>query len=183
MAVSTGRRFAEAAFQIARDANALERWEQDLARVAEVMSDRDFLALLEAPQVPEKVKLDGVTTLLPDVLPQVRNLVSLLVLQGRASAFASVRQHFMALADERRGIARAEVTTAVPLDQQQNRRISDSLARLVNAREVVVTETVDPDILGGVVARVGDRLIDGSARTRLHSLRDSLARRPVSANK
>ena len=182
MAVSTGRRFAQAAFQIAGEANSLERWEQDFARVSEVFSDRDFMALLDAPQVPEGVKLDGVVTLLTDVQPEVRNLVSLLVAQGRASVFASVRRHFMALADERRGIARAVVTTAVPLDNRQSRRVSDTLARLVNAREVVVTQNVDPDILGGVVARVGDRLIDGSARTRLHSLRDSLARRPVSVD-
>jgi F-type H+-transporting ATPase subunit delta len=83
------------------------------------------------------------------------------------------------MADESRGVARAEVTTAVPLDDQRRRRVIEGLARIVGRDDVTITERVDPEIIGGVIARVGDRLIDGSTRARLRSLRNELAVRPA----
>jgi F-type H+-transporting ATPase subunit delta len=86
---------------------------------------------------------------------------------------------FNEMSDEQHGIARAEVVTAVPLDDSQRAQIAAGLAKLVGRSEVVVTESVDSEIIGGVVAKVGDRLIDGSTRTQLRAMRDSLAERPV----
>ncbi|MEX0763099.1 MAG: ATP synthase F1 subunit delta [Dehalococcoidia bacterium] len=178
MAGATGRRYAQAAFELALENEGVDRWQEDLARVAQILDNQDFLALLDAPQVPEKVKLDGITTLLPDVAPLIRNMVKLLVLHGRIRVFPGIVEHFGELADEKNGIARAEVVTAVPLDDARRDRVISDLSDMVG-KKVEIVERVDPGILGGIVARVGDRLIDGSVRTRLRSLRRELADRPM----
>jgi F-type H+-transporting ATPase subunit delta len=138
------------------------------------MADPDVTALLSAPQVPERVKLDGVTTLLPDVAPLVRNMVSIAVLRGDTGKFPQIATAFRNMADDRRGTARAEVITAVPLDEARKKRVAQGLASLVGRKQVILTEKNDPSIIGGVVARVGDRLIDGSTRTRLQRLKNEL---------
>ncbi len=175
MAGASPRRYAQAAFELALENEGVDRWEADLERVQQVLRDMDVIALLSAPQVPEKVKLDGITTLLPDVAPLIRNMVSMMVLRGDILKFGRALQAFSEIADDSRGTARAEVVTAVPLDDARKQRVADRLASIVERKEVVLSERQDPSIVGGMIARVGDRLIDGSTRTRLRSLRDELA--------
>lgn len=152
-----------------------DRWEADLQRVRTTLANADVIALLSAPQVPEKVKLDGVTTLLPDVAPLIRNMVSVVVLRGDVLKFDRIVDIFNEMADDSRGTARAEVVSAVPLDDARKKRVAEGLAALVNKKQVALTERQDPSIIGGVIARVGDKLIDGSARTRLHNLKNELS--------
>jgi F-type H+-transporting ATPase subunit delta len=176
---ATGRRYAQAAFELAKEKDNLDRWVEDLARAAEVLGDPDVLSFLDAPQVTDSVKLDGIGKLLAGVDPLVRNTVNLMTVNRDISKFADTFRVFSEMADEHRGIARATVVTAVPLDKAQRDQVAAGLAKLVGRNEVDITESVDPSIIGGVVARVGDRLIDGSTRTQLQAMRNSLAERPV----
>lgn len=156
-------------------------WESDLEAARSIIGEPDVLAFMAAPSVPETVKLDGINTLLSDVDPLVRNLVSLLTTNGDIERFGGVCDTFRDLLDEHLGIGRAQITTAVPLDEARRDRIVNSLQGLTGHERIVVTEHVDPEIIGGVVARVGDRLFDGSTRSRLRSMQESLAQRPLSA--
>ncbi len=178
MAAPKPRRYATAALQLALENEGIERWERDMERVLEALSYEDFRSLLEAPQVPDGVKVNGIGTLLGDVAPLVRNMVSLLAVRGEISSFGSVLETFREMANERRGVALAEVTAAVPLDDERRERIRRGLGDLTG-KQISMTESVDPSILGGVIAKVGDRLIDGSARARLRSMREGLAQRPA----
>ena len=176
---ATGRRYAQAAFALAREHSNLDRWEEDLARAGEVLGDSDVMGFLDAPQVSDSVKLDGIGKLLSDVEVLVRNTVNLMTVNRDITKFPDMHRVFGEMADEHRGISRAEVTTAVPLDDIRRGQLAGGLAKLVGRDEVIVTESVDPEIIGGVVAKVGDRLIDGSTRTQLRAMRDSLAERPI----
>jgi F-type H+-transporting ATPase subunit delta len=176
---ATGRRYAQAAFELAKENDSLDRWVEDLARSADVLGDSDVLGFLDAPQVTDSVKLDGIGKLLADVDPLVRNTVNLMTVNRDISKFVDMFRVFGEMADEHRGIARAEVVTAVPLEKAQCDQLAAGLATLVGRSEVDITESVDPNIIGGVVAKVGDRLIDGSTRTQLQAMRKSLADRPV----
>jgi F-type H+-transporting ATPase subunit delta len=176
---ATGRRYAQAGFELAIENNNLDRWESDLAKVAEVLRDQDFMDFLNAPQVPETAKLDGIGELLADVEVMVRNTVNLMSINDDVAKFPEMYRIFSEMTDEYRGIARAEVITAVALDDARRRKIIDGLARLTGRVEVKITESVDGQIIGGVVAKVGDRLIDGSTRTLLQAMRDSLTERPI----
>ena len=181
MSSTSVRRYAQAAFAIAVERNALTVWESDLEAARSIIGEPDVLAFMAAPSVPETVKLDGINTLLSDVDPLVRNLVSLLTTNGDIERFGGVCDTFRDLLDEHLGIGRAQITTAVPLDEARRDRIVNSLQGLTGHERIVVTEHVDPEIIGGVVARVGDRLFDGSTRSRLRSMQESLAQRPLSA--
>ena len=176
---ATGRRYAQAAFELAQELDALDRWEEDLARVAEVLGDSDVMGFLDAPQVSDTAKLDGIGKLLADVEALVRNTVNLMTLNRDISKFPDMYRVFGEMTDAHRGIARAEVVTAVPLDAGQRDLLAVGLAKLVGRDEVIITESVDPEIIGGVVAKVGDHLMDGSTRTQLRAMRESLAVRPV----
>ena len=176
---ATGRRYAQAAFELARENSNLDRWEEDLARAAEVLGDPDVMGFLDAPQVSENAKLDGIATLFADFEVMVRNTVNLMTVNRDIAKFPDMYRVFGEMTDEHRSIARAEVVTAIPLGDSQRDQLADGLAKLVGRKEVKISESVDSDLIGGVVARVGDRLIDGSTRTRLRAMRDSLATRPV----
>ncbi len=176
---ATGRRYAQAAFGLAIEQNNLDQWSDDLARAAEILGDSEVLGFLDAPQVVDNVKLDGIGKLLADVDVLVRNTVNLMTVNRDISKFADMFRLFNEMADEHRCIARAGVVTAVPLESSQRAQVAAGLANLVGRSEVEITESVDPEIIGGVVAKVGDRLIDGSTRTQLRAMRDSLAERPV----
>ena len=178
MAGATGRRYAQVAFALAQEHEGVDRWLADLERTAEVLEDSDVIALLSAPQVPDQVKLDGIGTLLVDVAPLVRNLVNVMVLRGDTAVFGRTLEVFRDMADASKGTARAEVVTAVPLDDARRDRLAKGLAELVGIERVELTETVDPGIVGGVIARVGDKLIDGSTRTRFQRMRRELAAGP-----
>jgi F-type H+-transporting ATPase subunit delta len=176
---ATARRYAQAAFELAKEHDNLDRWEQDLAQAADVFGDDDVLSFMDAPQVSDTVKLDGIGKLLADVDPMVRNTVNLMTVNRDITKFREMFRVFGEMADEHRGIARAEVVTAVPLDDARRDRMAAGLAQLVGRNEVKITERVDPEIIGGVVAKVGDRLIDGSTRTRFQAMRNKLADRPI----
>jgi len=79
--------------------------------------------------------------------------------------------------DSYRGIERAEVVTAIPLDNDDKRRLETRLGTIVN-KTVVVNEKVDPDLLGGIVARLGGKLLDGSVRSRLAALKSEIEKAP-----
>ena len=175
---ATGRRYAQAAFELAKEDN-LDRWVEDLTRTAEILGDPDVLGFIDAPQVSDSVKLDGIGKLLADVDVLVRNTVNLMTVNRDIAKFAEMFRVFSEMADEHHGIARAEVVTAVPLDDARRARLAAGLAELVGRNEVEITASVDPSIIGGVVAKIGDHLVDGSARTRLQAMRNKLAVRPI----
>ena len=176
---ATGRRYAQAAFELAKEHNSLDIWEESLTTAFEVLSDPDVLAFLDAPQVTDNVKLDGIARLLPSIDVLVRNAVCLMTVNHDVTKFVDMYRLFGEMADEYRGIARAEVTTAVPLDDAQRDKLALGLASMVGRSEVKITENINPEIIGGVEAKIGDHLIDGSTRTQLNLMRDSLAERPV----
>ncbi len=175
---TSARRLAQAAFEVAAARGELEAWETDFVAVLSVLANADVIGFMESPQVPISEKYAGVNKLLGGASQRVRNFVCVLVSRRQVRKFSSIDREFQRLADQRRGLVRATVTSAVPLDEQRRRRVAVALGELVGSK-VMMTEKVDPSVLGGIVARVGDRLVDGSTRTRLHNLRSALAERPV----
>jgi F-type H+-transporting ATPase subunit delta len=169
---AAARRYAQAAFGIARDRNEVSRWRTELGDVATVLSESQLAPMFADPAVPTEEKFRVLERVL-DVSPLVMNLAKLLVQKGRAADARAVAEAFNRLADEYEGIAHAEVTTAVPLGGEQVRAIEDRLSAQLG-KKVIASTRVDPGIIGGAIVRVGDRLVDGSIRTRLKLLRREL---------
>jgi len=168
------KRYAQAAFDIAREKDEFDRWVDDLRAIVELAAQPGVVEMLASSRVPFEVKDRLLRSGLAGVSPLALNLARLLVQKGRIAMAGQVRDEYQRLLDEHRGIVQALVLTAVPLSDDEERAVAQRLRELTG-KEIVLERQVDPEILGGLVARVGDRLIDGSTRTRLLALRRQLA--------
>ncbi len=168
------RRYSQAVFDIARERNELDRWQSDLKKIATLGDDAELIALLENPKVHFEDKAKLLAKGLGDIDPLALNLVYLLVSRGRFSMVADIADEYQRLLDSYRGIERAEVTTTIELDDEDKRKLEERLGAVVG-KKVVVKPSVDPSVLGGIVARVGGKLLDGSTRSKLMALKKALA--------
>ena len=171
--IASGKRYAQAAFELAREKNELERWQVDLRKIAELSTDESITDLLENPRLPFQLKRELLETRLGDINALALNLACLLVGKGILGIAGDISREYDRLLDTHRGIEHAEVLTALSLDEGDKQRLSSKLGELVR-RKVIVDARVDPAIIGGFKAKVDDMLIDASVRNRLESLRKSL---------
>jgi F-type H+-transporting ATPase subunit delta len=169
----SGRRYGQAIFELAQEQGEVDQWGQDMAVVSEAFEDADFSALLKHAGVSAEDKRQAVDSVLVGVSPMVRNMVNLLAARGLVDAIPEACSEFTDLQDRLQGRQRVEVTTAVPLEPADIERITDFVAGLIG-RDVVVSSRVDESILGGLIIQIGDRLLDGSAQSRLNGLREQL---------
>lgn len=176
MAVAgAAKRYAQAAFDIAKGQQALDEWERDLDRVVGVLGNSEVSEFFDSPAIPEDAKQKAIAGILPgEEQRYVRNLLLLLLERRRLPQLPQVAEVFHDLVLEERGIAVANVTTAVPLSSEEADRVRNRLRELVG-KTIEMRTNVDPGIIGGLVVRVGDDLIDGSVRTQLNQLRQRLA--------
>jgi len=171
--ISSGKRYAQAAFELALERNELESWQEGLRKIAELTALGDLMALLQSPRLPFDTKKELLQKQLGEINPLTFNLILLLVNKNSLRLGVDIFQQYLALLDAHRGVDRAKVIAAVPLSDEDRESISGRLGKVVE-RTVIIDDKVDPSILGGFVARIDDILIDGSIRQRLESLKKSL---------
>jgi F-type H+-transporting ATPase subunit delta len=167
------RRYAQAVFDIAREKKELDRWQSDLNKVAGLGADAAVMELLENPRIPFEAKAKLLSENLGDIDPLVLNLVYLLMTRGRLGMLGDIAYEYQVLLDGYHGIERAEVTTAIALDDEDEKKLAEQLAAVVG-KKVVVETKVDKGLIGGVVARVGGKLLDGSTISKLTAMRKAL---------
>lgn len=170
---ASAKRHAQAVFQIALDRGELDRWQGDLDTLAATFEEPQFKSVLESPKVRLDKKLDLVRTQLAELNPLALNLASLLVAKGRVGIAGDMAAAYRQLLDSHRGLEMVEVTTAVPLDEQSKNEIADQLKEAIG-KEIVLSASVAPQIIGGLVIKMGDDLIDGSTRAKLTEMRRAL---------
>jgi F-type H+-transporting ATPase subunit delta len=170
---TAARRYAEAAFQVASADGTLNRWQVDLAVLADALAIPQLRAVMEHPAIPFRDKERVLRRVVTEVAIEPMNLVLLMIRRGRPGAVPALRAHFEELVRHHRGITRADVRTALPLDDADRAELERTLERLAG-RQVEFTETVDPGLIGGIAVRIGDRLYDASVRSRLERLRARL---------
>lgn len=168
------RRHAQAVFQIAKERGELDKWRLDLGLLSVIFSDSALISLLDDPKIRFEDKISVLSRNLPDAGEMVLNLIRLLISRRRVRIIPQLAREYGRLVDREEGIDHAEVTTAVPIDEQLKASLKDRLVGLTG-RNVIISTKVDPEIMGGFIARVGDKLIDASVRTSLRKLRNSLA--------
>lgn len=177
MAKSRGsaRRYAEAAFQIARRDGTVDEWLSDLEDAAETLGRQDALQVLANPAVPYEARADLAERITAGrISAPALNLMRLLLRRGRIDLLPGVLHEFRRLHRRQEGITEATIVSAAPLGPSEEEALRERLTEMTGGR-VVMDFSVDPSILGGVVVRLGDRLIDGSVRGRLERLRSRLA--------
>jgi len=169
------KRYSQAVFEIALERKELDRWQTDLRKIASLSEDATFVAFLESPRFHFDDKARLLSERLSDINPLALNLVYLLIARGRLSMVGDIADGYQRLLDGYRGIERAEITTAVPLDDEDKQRLEERLGAIVGKKAVLEPE-VDSSVIGGIVARIGDKLLDGSTRSQLMALKKELQR-------
>jgi F-type H+-transporting ATPase subunit delta len=167
------KRYAQAAFEIARESNDLNEWSVALSEISELMRNPEVARVLENTRIAVDAKLDFLAQALPNVPPLALNLARLLVRKGRTRLAAEVSAEFRRLADESQQISHARAVTAVPLSDAEREALVNRLQAETGMRILLETE-VDPNLLGGIVLQIGDRLVDSSTKHKLEALRQNL---------
>jgi F-type H+-transporting ATPase subunit delta len=176
-AVST---YAEALFGAARERNELEEVLSDLGEFIEALHDSEELRLFfYGGQIPERQKRRALDGLTEGMKPSTTNFLKVLVDNGREEILDEVLARYEELVKEHLGRIEVEVTTAVELSEDQRGRLKERLAEVLEGREIILETNVDPGLVGGAVFRYGGRMMDGSIRGRLESLREGMLERSV----
>jgi len=167
--------YAEAMLGVAAAEARLPQVEDDLFRFARTFEGSDELQqALTDPQLPVDRRVAVIEELMGGkALPTSVALVGMVVGGGRAHDLAAIVERFVELAARERRRDVAEVRSAVPLDDATVERLAEALGRALD-KDLEVKVVVDPTVLGGIVARVGDTVIDGSVRHRLDQLKETL---------
>ncbi|HZC05945.1 MAG TPA: ATP synthase F1 subunit delta [Ktedonobacterales bacterium] len=169
------RRYAEAVFEIGVQDNMVDAWLTDVRLIAEYFTNRQLIFILGEPNIRFDRKEAIVRDLLGDkIRPEAMGLALTLVERGLVSLAGRIRDQFEILYNDYRGQAVAQVTSALPLDDASRASITRQLED-ITGKHILLQERVDNSLLGGVIARVGDTLIDGSVRRRLELLRRQIA--------
>lgn len=177
LGASLARRYARALFDLALQAGQVEEVGEALDRVLQTLADRrDLRALWEHQEVSARVKRSLALEVLAAGAPVlVRNFLSVLVTRRRERWLEAIRREYERLADEALGRVEVEVRSAVPPAAGVLGALEDRLGRRLG-KQVRFRVRVEPELMGGLVVRVGDVLYDGSVRTRLARMRERLAR-------
>jgi F-type H+-transporting ATPase subunit delta len=172
------KRYARVAFESALEQQALEFVRNDLNTALDTFKDvPNFMVFLDNPAVSLSQKTGIVEDLFAGkVHPIVSKLLALLVEHSRMASFSLLVQDFEAAYHQHEQTATAELITASPLSEQSLDRVRQALKAKFNFHQVVLTPVVDPNLLGGAIIRMNDRVIDGSYAGRLEELRKQLTR-------
>jgi F-type H+-transporting ATPase subunit delta len=171
---STARRYAEAARSLAEQDDSLGDWVAALESASSRSTDAEVMRVLADPAIAYEDRRRVAEAILGDsVTGHPRNLVLLLVRRGRIDLLPRVAAELRRMWEQRQGIVRAVVTSAAPLSESERDAVRDRLAAMTGGTVEIETQ-VDPSLLGGILVRIGDRLIDGSVRGRLERLRTRL---------
>ena len=170
-----GRRYASAVLEIARSQGNLDSWTEAIEGLESLTSRPEFVAALQADGMTDERFQAIVRRVLPNATAAQMNLFRLLRRKARLGLGPDIASFFRELMDDERGIARALVTSAVELDADRQAQLERRLTE-ETGKQVTVETQVDPSILGGLIVRIGDRLVDGSTRARLRALRSQLER-------
>ena len=173
---AAARRYAQAVLDIAKENNTLDQWLADLKAVTAVFGSEGAASALEDPSFKEEDQRRVIDERLASlkVQPVVANLLYMLVQRQRLALLPRILESYQQLYNKEKGIVVADVTSAVPLDEAQQKRVVAELSK-ITGKSIELRVHQDPSILGGLITRIGDELIDASVATRLATLSQRLS--------
>jgi F-type H+-transporting ATPase subunit delta len=173
---ATARRYAQAVFDLAKDSNTLDQWLADLKAVSAVFGSHGAASTLQDPGVKQEDQRRIINEQLAALKtqPMVVNLLYMLVQRQRLALLPRIVESYQQLYNKAKGIVVADVTSAVPLDEALQKRVVAELSK-ITGKTIELRVHQDPSILGGLITRIGDELIDASVFARLAELGQRLA--------
>jgi F-type H+-transporting ATPase subunit delta len=168
--------YARSLFEVAKEQDKLDEVREQFGQIADAISDdRELQVFFFSPYFSTEEKKDGLRKVIDGADPAVLNFLELLVENHRSPAIFRIRTEYDQLWEHENKLLPVEITSAVELDDEIAKRIGDQIGEQTGQR-VELTKTVDPDIIGGLVLRVGNSILDASIRNRLDNLRKNVAK-------
>jgi len=168
--------YARSLFEVAEEHDKLDDVREQIGQFADALGEsRDLQTFFFSPYFSTEEKKKGLASALEGADPVVENFLALLIENHRMPVLFRVRREFDQMWREVNKLLPVQITSAVELDAAVTEQIGDEIGRQTG-RTVELTSTVDPDVLGGLVVRVGNSILDASIRTRLERLRKQVAR-------
>ena len=169
--VVSAKRYAQAVLQIAIERDEVDQWLGDLEILASSTGNNEFALFADSPKIPTSDKIKVLQEAFGGSISQLAlNLAFLLASRNAIGSLPEIADAFEDFVDKGKGLERAEITTSLQVDQDTIDEITEVLKNKVG-KELLISTKVDPNILGGFVAKVGDRVIDGSVRTQFENMR------------
>ncbi|MFM1651203.1 F0F1 ATP synthase subunit delta [Brevibacillus sp. B_LB10_24] len=165
---AVAKRYARALFEVAKERGLIDQVETELKSIVDaVRQNEDITKILMHPHISVGAKKELISQLFEAHVAEVTsNFLAVLIDNGRESDLENIANAYVKLANEERGIADALLTSAKPLSSEEQAEIAERFGKLLNKRLRFET-VVDPAILGGIVIKIGDRLYDGSVKSKL----------------
>lgn len=170
------KRYAKALFAVGKEENALDAYSDTLGGLAELTAKQpDIADALSNPQYPLEVREKVVDQLVKafGASQVLGNFLRLLVQKRRADILPEIAEVFQTMVDADRNISRGTVVTAIELDAGLKEKVKATLEK-ITGKQVIVSTQVDPSIIGGIVAKVGDLVVDGSIKSQVAGLKESI---------
>jgi ATP synthase F1 delta subunit len=168
--------YSRSLFEVAKEQGKLDEIKEQLGQFSDALEgDRDLAVFFFSPYFSTPEKQDGLKKLVDGMEPILLNFLEVLIENHRLPAIHRIRRQYDALWDKEMKILPVEVTSAVELDEGTVQHLGDRIGEQTG-RRVQLTSTIDPDILGGIVLRVGNSILDASIRSRLNQLRREVAK-------
>jgi F-type H+-transporting ATPase subunit delta len=163
--------YARSLFQVAREQGKLDLLREQLAQFAGALGEqRELAVFFFSPYFSTKEKQDGLGRMLDGADPVLLNFLSLLIENHRMPVIFRIRAEYERLWDEENKTLPVEITSAIALDERTTASLGQTIGERAG-RKVTLVARVDPDILGGIIVRVGNSILDASIRNRLEQLR------------
>jgi F-type H+-transporting ATPase subunit delta len=167
--------YAEALFRLASAEEITDRVEDELHELERLYKENaEMKEFINNPRIKAEGKKDALVELLGDKLSRVTlNHMHLIIDQERGRMLPHIAEEFYRLAAETRAKVTGEVVTAVPISDEMRQRLSEQLGKLTK-KEVFLRARVDESVIGGAIVRVGDKVLDGSVRTKLNQMKKQM---------
>ncbi len=168
--------YGRSLFEVASEHDKTDEIREQLGQFAEALdANRDLAIYFFSPYFSTQEKKDGLARLLDGADDALVNFLELLIEKHRMPAIFRIRRYYDSLWEQAHQILPVRIATAIALDEGVAKQLGEQIEKTTGQR-IELTQTVDPDILGGIVLRVGNSILDASIRNRLENLRKAVAR-------
>ena len=171
--MASAKRYAQAVFETAQTASDHDAWTTYLSELTDALQHKDLLTIMNAPTVTENEKIEVIKLLVSKFPGNFETFCRLLIQKGSLSDVPDITKQYQKLVDTIKGVSRVSVTSAVKLNNNEKTKLTKQLSDQLE-KEIELSESVDESLIGGVVIRIGDKVLDGSIKGRLNSMRASL---------
>lgn len=176
MAKLVSTTYAQALFEVALELDNLDQIRDELGFINETFKTHpEFYEVFRTPKINKEERKDIITNVFGDkVSKEVMNFMKILIDKRRGTAVSGIYSEYVTMVDEKKGVVKAVVESAIELTSEEQIALTEKLAK-VTQREVRLTCVVKPEVIGGLIVRIGDKVIDGSVKSRLDIMKDNLA--------